>query len=222
MKNQYPFVSYRHKTYSSDQMMKLSQDFYQWANSRRSVREFSNKPIPREIIENIIRSAGTAPSGANRQPWTFVVVSDDDLKHKIRKAVEAKEKTFYESRISEEQRHALAPLGTSWEKPYLETAPYLIVVFRQDYSIDENNKKRKHYYVRDSVGIAIGILIMAIHKLGLVTLTHTPSPMNFLRDILERPPYEKPVVLMPVGYPAQDVVVPNIRRKDLHEIMIWK
>jgi nitroreductase len=222
MKKQYPFIAYRPKTYSSDEMMKRSQDFYQWANSRRSVREFSDKPVPREIIENIIRSAGTAPSGANRQPWTFVVVSDDDIKHKIRDAVEAEEKTFYESRISEEQRQALAPLGTSWEKPYLETAPYLIVVFRQDYSFDENNNKRKHYYVRDSVGIAIGILIIAIHEVGLVTLTHTPSPMNYLRNILERPPYEKPVVLMPVGYPPEELNVPDIRRKDLHEIMIWK
>lgn len=222
MKKQYPFIAYRPKTYSSDEMMKRSQDFYQWANSRRSVREFSDKPVPREIIENIIRSAGTASSGANRQPWTFVVVSDDDIKHKIRDAVEAEEKTFYESRISEEQRQALAPLGTSWEKPYLETAPYLIVVFRQDYSFDENNNKRKHYYVRDSVGIAIGILIIAIHKVGLVTLTHTPSPMNYLRNILERPPYEKPVVLMPVGYPPEELNVPDIRRKDLHEIMIWK
>jgi nitroreductase len=222
MKKQYPFIPYRPKTYSSDEMMKRSQEFYQWANSRRSVREFSNKPVPREIIENIIRSAGTAPSGANRQPWTFIVVSDDDIKHKIREAVEAEEKTFYESRISEEQRQALTPLGTSWEKPYLEAAPYLIVVFRQDYSFDENNNKRKHYYVRDSVGISIGILIMAIHKVGLVTLTHTPSPMNFLRDILERPPYEKPVVLMPVGYPPKGVAVPDIQRKNLQEIMIWK
>lgn len=194
---------------------------YNLANSRRSVRDFSDKPVPREIIENIIRTAGTAPSGANKQPWTFVIVSDSDLKHKIRIAAESEEREFYKHKISDEWREDLAPLGTTWSKAFLERVPYLIVVFQQKYRLDKYNKKRKNYYVTKSVGIAVGILIMAIHNAGLATLTHTPISMNFLRDLLGRPENEKAFVIMPVGYPKEELTVPDIKRKTLSEIIVW-
>ena len=194
---------------------------YNLANSRRSVRDFSDKPVPREIIENIIRTAGTAPSGANKQPWTFVIVSDSDLKHKNRMAAESEEREFYEHKISDEWREDLAPLGTTWRKAFLERVPYLIVVFQQKYRLDKYNKKRKNYYVTKSVGIAVGILIMAIHNAGLATLTHTPISMNFLRDLLGRRKNEKAFVIMPVGYPKEELTVPDIKRKTLSEIIVW-
>lgn len=198
-----------------------STEFYEWARTRRTVRKFSTKPVPRKIIETIVKTAGTAPSGANKQPWTFVVVNDLSIKSRIRVAVEAVEKEFYESRISDAQREALAPLATNWEKPYLTEAPYLIVVFRQDYAFGENMQKLPHYYVKESVGIAIGMLIMAIHNVGLVTVTHTPAPIKVLKTLLNRPPNEKPYVLMPVGYPHEDAMVPNIEKKSLSEIGVF-
>ena len=194
---------------------------YNLAKSRRSVRDFLDKPVPREIIENIIRAAGTAPSGANKQPWTFVIVSDPDLKHKIRIAAESEEREFYEHKISDEWREDLAPLGTTWKKAFLEKVPYLIVVFQQKYRLDRYNKKRKNYYVNKSVGIAVGILIMAIHNAGLATLTHTPISMNFLQNLLRRPKNEKAFVIMPVGYPKEELTVPDIKRKTLSEIIVW-
>jgi nitroreductase len=218
----YPFIPYFPETIVEEEMMTRSRGFYHHANKRRSIRHFSNRPIPRQIVENIVRTAGTAPSGANKQPWTFVVVSDPKLKLKIRIAAEIEEKEFYERKIPDEWRKDLAPLGTDWKKPYLEIAPIIIVVFRQVYSFDTNKTKRKHYFVMESVGIAVGMLITAIHNSGLVTLTHTPSPMKFLREILNRPINEKPFVLMPVGYPAENVTVPDIKRKKLSEIMVWK
>ncbi len=218
----YQFIPYFPEIFSEEEMMTRSGAFYHLVNKRRSIRHFSNGPIPRQIIENIVRSAGTAPSGANKQPWTFVVVSDPKLKSKIRIAAEIEEKEFYERKISNEWRKDLVPLGTDWKKPFLEIAPIIIVVFRQDYSFDINKNKRKHYYVMESVGIAVGMLITAIHNSGLVTLIHTPSPMKFLREILNRPINEKPFVLMPVGYPEVNVTVPDIKRKKLSEIMVWK
>lgn len=217
----YPFIPYHLQTYSEDEMINRSRNMYNLANSRRSVRNFSDRPVPREIIENIIRTAGTGPSGANKQPWTFVIVSDPDLKHKIRMAAESEEKEFYEHKISDEWREDLAPLGTTWKKAFLERAPYLIVVFQQKYRLDKYNKKRKNYYVIKSVGIAVGILIMAIHNAGLATVTHTPISMNFLRDLLGRPKNEKAFVIMPVGYPKEELTVPDIKRKTLSEIIIW-
>jgi nitroreductase len=202
-------------------MNNRSQKLFELVNSRRSIRSFSNKPVPREIIENIVRTAGTAPSGANKQPWTFVIVTKPDLKRKIRMAAELEEKEFYDHKISDEWRQDLAPLGTSWEKPFLEIAPHLIVVFQQKYRLDENNIKRKNYYVIKSVGIAVGMLILAIHNASLATLTHTPISMNFLRDLLGRPENEKAFVIMPVGYPKENVRVPDIQRKPLSEILIW-
>jgi len=203
-------------------MLELTRSFFQTFNQRRSVRQFSGKSVPREVIENVIKTAGTAPSGANKQPWTFVVVSDPKLKHKIRIAAEKIEKSFYEQRISNEWHQDLVPLGTDWHKPFLEDAPYLIVVFQQNYGTDEYKNKRKHYYVTKSVGIAVGMLIMAIHNAGLVTVTHTPSPMGFLRTILNRPKNEKVFVVLPVGYPVENCFVPDIKRKKLTEIMVWK
>ena len=192
---------------------------------RRSVRHFSREPVPMELIEDAIRAAGSAPSGANQQPWTFVVISDPDLKREIRTAAEAEEKESYERRMSQEWLDALAPLGTDWRKPHIEDAPYVIVVFRQAYGIrtdPETGEESRvlHYYSEESVGIAVGFLLAALHIAGLATLTHTPSPMKFLSDILDRPANERAFVLIPVGYPAADAEAPAISKKPLDEIMI--
>lgn len=216
------FISYSPRFYSEEELLDRTRSFFQTFNQRRSVRQFSEKPIPIEVVENLIKTAGSAPSGANKQPWTFVVVSDPKLKHKIRIATEQIEKSFYEQRISDEWRQDLVPLGTDWQKPFLEDAPYLIVVFQQNYRIDSQGRKRKHYYVIKSVGIAVGFLIMAIHNAGLVTVPHTPSPMSFLREILGRPKNEKAFVILPVGYPIENAQVPNIKRKKLTDILVWK
>lgn len=184
---------------------------------RRSCRHFADTPIPKSVIESIIEIAASAPSGANKQPWHFVAVSKSSLKQKIREAAEQEEKLFYQERAPKEWLEDLAPLGTNWEKEFLSTAPWLIIVFKEIYGKDESGEKNKHYYVNESVGIAAGFLISAIHELGLVTLTHTPSPMNFLSKILERPENEKPFLLLPVGYPAEDATVPNIQKKGLSE-----
>jgi nitroreductase len=215
------FIPYRSKTFDPDEMQSRSQEFYQWAGTRRTVRSISTKPVPRKVIENIIRTAGTAPSGANKQPWTFIVVSDQKVKVRMRTAVEAVEKEFYESRISDAQKKALAPLATDWRKPYITEAPYLIVVFRQDFGIGPKGDRIPHYYVKESLGIAVGMLIMAIHNAGLVTVTHTPAPIKILRDLLQRPRNEKAFLLMPVGYPKENAAVPNIGKKDLSEIAIF-
>ncbi len=186
---------------------------------RRSVRTFSPEPVPLELIENAIRFAGSAPSGANQQPWRFVVVRDAELKRQIREAAEVEERENYEHRFPEEWKHALEPFATDWHKEYLEIAPYLIVVFRIDYGL-EDGKKIKHYYVQESVGIATGFLIAALHEAGLATLVHTPNPMGFLTRILDRPVNERPFLLLPVGYPAKGVTVPAIEKKPLAEICI--
>lgn len=209
---------------SETEQLQRSVQFLQRMLKRRSVRHFSSDPVPFELIANAIRVAGSAPSGANQQPWTFVVISDPDLKRQIRHAAEAEEKDSYERRMSPEWLAALAPLGTDWRKPHIEYAPFVIVVFRQAYGIgtDENgNEKRiKHYYSEESVGIAVGFLLAALHISGLATLTHTPSPMKFLPQILGRPANERPFVLIPVGYPAADAEVPAIGKKGLSEIML--
>jgi iodotyrosine deiodinase len=204
--------------YPVEEMKQRAADFYADMRRRRTVRQFSQRPVPREIIETCLRAAGTAPSGANRQPWHFVVVTDPEIKRQIREAAEAEERAFYAGRAPEEWLEALAPLGTSADKPFLETAPYLIVVFAQNYGLDPDGQKIKHYYVSESVGIATGILITAIHQAGLVSLTHTPSPMNFLGEILGRPANERPFLILVVGYPAEGVMVPAIRKKSLEEI----
>lgn len=217
-----PFIRYRPESYPEPEMLEKSRNFYQWADKRRSVRDFSDKPVCREVIENVIRTASSAPSGAHKQPWTFVVVDNPILKSKIRQAAEKEEKISYESRMSEEWLQDLAPLGTTWKKPFLEIAPYLIIVFEQMYGWNPVSKtKSKHYYVKESVGIAVGFLILAIRNVGLVTLTHTPSPMNFLREILHRPKNERAYVLLPVGYPAENTTVPDLKRKDLEDVVQW-
>ena len=199
--------------------------FAQGMLKRRSVRDFSPRPVPFELIENAIRVAGSAPSGANQQPWVFVVISDPDLKRQIRVAAEAEEKESYQRRMSREWLDALAHLGTDWHKPHIEDAPYVIAVFRQPYALQHDPAtgaeiKVKHYYSEESVGIAVGFLLAALHLSGLATLTHTPSPMKFLTKILGRPPHERPFVLIPVGYPQEKARVPVITKKSLDEIMI--
>ena len=195
--------------------------FYTEMDERRSVRAFSPDPVPRRLIELAIRTASTAPSGAHQQPWTFVAVSDPDTKRRIRSAAEAEERRSYENRMSEEWLDALAPLGTDWQKPYLEIAPWLVVLFEQIHGRFPDGSHRKHYYTRESVGIAAGVFITAVHHMGLATLTHTPSPMGFLTQILGRPRNERPFVLFPVGYPAPDATVPDIRRKPLEAVAVF-
>jgi nitroreductase len=190
-------------------------------NQRRSVRHFSDKPIPREVINNLILTASTAPSGAHKQPWTFCVVEDPDIKRQIRQAAEAEEHKSYTSRMSEEWLNAIKPLQTDWHKPFLEKAPYLIVVFKRLYNLQADGTTSTNYYVSESVGLACGLLLAAIHHAGLVALTHTPSPMNFLTRILKRPENERPFLLIPVGYPADDTYVPMLQRKSLAEIAVY-
>lgn len=216
----YPFIEYYKESYSVEEMTERSKTFYSNMNGRRTVREFSNKPIPREVIENIIKTAGTAPSGAHMQPWTFVAVSDKKIKNKIREAAEKEEFKSYNERMTDEWLNDLRPLGTDWVKPFLEDAPWLIVVFRDSYRL-KDGQKFNNYYVSESVGLACGFLLAAIHNAGLVALTHTPSPMNFLSEILKRPANEKPYLLIPVGYPPNPALIPDLTRKPLSEIAVF-
>jgi len=210
-----------YKELPPDEMLAKAQSFFEQMKSRRSVRSFSSRPVDRRVIELCIQAAGRAPSGANQQPWKFVVVTDAEVKKKIRQAAEEEERAFYQSRASEQWLKALKPLGTGAEKPFLERAPYLIVVFCENYQLDENGNKIKHYYVKDSVGIAIGMLITALHNAGLACLTHTPSPMQFLRKILKRPDSETPEMILVAGYPEQGVLVPDLDKKRLEEIALF-
>lgn len=211
-----PLAEYRQ--YTGEVMKQRAGDFYTDIRRRRTVREFSSQPVEREVIENCIRAAGTAPNGANLQPWHFVVIADVDIKSQIREAAEEEERQFYESRAPKEWLEALKPLGTDWRKPFLEVAPYLIAIFAQSYGLTPEGNQIKNYYVQESVGIATGMLITALHNTGLVSLTHTPSPMGFLNKILDRPTNEKPFLLLVVGYPAKDAMVPEISKKSLEEI----
>jgi len=211
-----PLSTYRE--YSIEEMQQRALEFYEEIKRRRTVREFSSRFVPQEIIENCLRAAGTAPNGANMQPWNFVVVSDLAVKRRIREAAEIEEREFYDHKAPQEWLDALAPLGTDWHKDFLETAPYLIVIFAQGYGVLPDGRKVKHYYAQESVGIATGFLIAALHHVGLATLTHTPSPMGFLNDILHRPSNERPFLVLVVGYPADDAQVPVITKKPLEEI----
>ena len=201
-----------------EEMINRSQAYYDWLNSRRSIRMFSRKEVPKAVIEHIILSASTAPSGANKQPWTFCAISNQDLKKKIRAAAEKEEEESYANRMSERWKKDLLPLGTDMHKPFLEIAPWLIVAFRKIYEVDSDGSKHNNYYVNESIGIACGLMISAIHNAGLVTLTHTPSPMNFLARILDRPKNERAYILFPIGYAAEKVYVPHIHRKSLEEV----
>tara|TARA_R110000868_G_scaffold306734_4_gene568177 strand:- start:48290 stop:48958 length:669 start_codon:yes stop_codon:yes gene_type:complete len=211
-----PLTSY--KEYPPEEMLDRASRFYELIKSRRTVREFSDRPVDRKVIEQCLLAAGTAPNGANKQPWHFAVVSDPEIKSKIREAAEEEEKEFYHRRAPEDWLEDLHPFGTDEHKPFLETAPYLIGIFAQSYHLNKGGEKEKHYYVKESVGIATGILITALHNAGLSTLTHTPSPMGFLNEIMQRPSHEKAFLLLVVGYPEDDVLVPDIGKKSLQEI----
>jgi nitroreductase len=203
---------------SDEEALARSREFLARVSERRSVRQFSSEPVAQELIDNALRAAGTAPSGANRQPWTFVVVSDPELKQRIRAAAEHEEELLYTQRASDEYLEAIEPIGTDAVKPHITEAPRLIVVFEQAWSLDADGERRKNYYVRESVGIAVGFLLLSLHNAGLATLTHAPSPMGFLKEILERPENERPFLLIPVGYPAPDAEVPALEKKELGEI----
>ncbi|MDF2156227.1 nitroreductase family protein [Algoriphagus sp. CAU 1675] len=212
-------IPYRRAYLSPEEVLKNSENFFLSMNERRTVREFDSREVPEEVMITLIKTAGTAPSGAHKQPWTFCLISDPEIKRQIRIAAEEEEKISYSSRMPETWKNDLKPLGTDWKKPFLEEAPYLIVVFKQSYGI-ENGEKIQHYYVNESVGIACGFLIAAIHQAGLVTVTHTPSPMNFLSQILQRPSHEKPYLLLPVGYAKEETYVPDIQRKAIEEFLV--
>lgn len=216
----YPFIAHNEIAGKPELKEKKLREFLQTMKLRRSVRDIDPKPIPRKVIEDILTVAGSAPSGANKQPWTFCVVRNQDIKRRIREAAEEEEKENYNGRMSAEWLEDLAPLGTDENKPFLEEAPCLIVVFKKSYDLDKGEKK-KNYYVNESVGLACGFLLAAIHQAGLVSLTHTPSPMNFLTKILNRPSNERPYLLIPVGFAREDAQVPDIGKKTLNEITDW-
>jgi len=211
-----PLEGFRER--SGDRLTRRAASFYERIRRRRTVRDFSARPVPREMIEYCLRAAGTAPSGANMQPWRFVVVEDQAIKHRIRVEAETEERDFYHHRAPQEWLDALAPLGTNEEKPFLDIAPWLIVIFAETHGVLPDGRKVKHYYVQESVGIATGMLIAALHHAGLVSLTHTPSPMRFLNEILSRPAHERPYLILVVGYPAENARVPAITKKPLEEI----
>ena len=214
----WPFQALDFHEFPPEEMQRRSLEFYETIRRRRSVRAFSDRPVPRGLIETAIRAAGYAPSGANMQPWHFVAVGDPGLKSRIRAAAEVEEKALYAHRASDEWLQALAPLGTDEHKPFLETAPWLIAVFLKKFTLDENGERRKNYYTAESVGIACGFLLAALHWSGLATLTHTPSPMKFLGEVLERPDHERAFMLIVTGYPAADAAVPVISKRPLEQI----
>ncbi|HNQ12590.1 MAG TPA: nitroreductase family protein [Bacteroidia bacterium] len=214
------FIPYAHNRVDNKEMLENSLSLLTKMNERRSLRFFSDQAVDFKVIENIVMTASSAPSGANKQPWTFCVVEDPTIKKAIREAAEKEEYEGYNGRMSERWLKDLEQFGTDWHKPFLETAPYLIIVFKQAYELDSNQEKHNNYYVNESVGIATGMLITAIHLAGLVTLTHTPSPMNFLSSILKRPENERPFLLLPVGYPADDAIVPELDKKNIKEVLI--
>ena len=211
------FIPYTARRLTEEESRQKATDQYQLANMRRSVRDFSDKPVPFELIKDLVMTAGTAPSGAHKQPWTFSIVGNSEVKSEIRKAAEKEEYESYNGRMSEKWLQDLAPIGTDWHKPFLETAPWLIIVFKRPFEYVDG-EKWQNYYVNESVGIACGMLINAIHNAGLTTLTHTPSPRNFLSKILKRPDNERPYLLLPVGYPTDNAMVPELKRKSFDEI----
>ncbi len=214
----FEFIRHQPTSFGPEETLKRSQEFYAWLNTRRTVRDFSDKPVDRKVIEQILLAASSAPSGAHKQPWAFCVVLDPTIKKQIREAAEKEEYDSYNGRMAPEWLDDLRPLQTDWKKPFLEIAPYLIVVFKKAYDILPGGEKRNNYYVTESVGLACGFLLTAIHHAGLVALTHTPSPMNFLTKILDRPENERPFLLIPVGYPADETFVPKLERKRLEVI----
>jgi len=219
--NGYKHVYFETEEISEQESINKSETYYKWLDERRSVRDFSDKQVPKQVIENLIISASTAPSGAHKQPWTFCAISNPALKTQIRKEAEIEEKESYENRMSERWKKDLEPLATDMHKPFLEIAPWLIIAFKKVYELGDDGEKHNNYYVNESIGIACGMLISAIHNAGLVTLTHTPSPMNFLAKILNRPKNERAFLLLPVGYPKTPAYVPDIHRKELDEVAVF-
>lgn len=217
-----PFVPLTYKRLTPDESLSNAREYYAHMDQRRTTRHFSTDPVSRELIELAIRTAGTAPSGAHQQPWTFVAVSDVALKQQMRDAAETEERAFYAGRATPEWIEALAPLGTDQHKPHLTDAPWVIVLFRQSYGFFPDGEKRTHFYTQESCGIAAGFFISAIHEMGLVCLTHTPNPMGFLAELLQRPVNEKAMLVIPVGYPAAGATVPDLARKSLDAIAVWK
>jgi nitroreductase len=215
------FIPHRLPRRRDADVVARAREWYDEMDRRRSVRRFSPEPVPREAIELAIRTASTAPSGAHHQPWRFVAVADPTIRHRIREAAEAEERESYGGRMPDEWLRELAPLGTDWHKAYLDVAPWIVVLFEETHGFHADGRPRKHYYVRESVGIACGMFLTAIHRMGLVALTHTPSPMGFLNEVLGRPANERPFVVMPVGHPAPDCVVPDLRRKPLDDVAIF-
>ncbi len=216
--NGFDYTLYEKETFPIEEAVGKSENYYQWLDQRRTVRDFSNKAVPKSLIEKLILSGSTAPSGAHKQPWHFCAISNPQIKAEIRKAAEKEEYESYHGRMSERWLKDLEPIGTDWNKPFLEIAPWLIVIFKKAYELDQKGEKTNNYYVNESVGLAAGFLLTAIHNAGLVALTHTPSPMNFLANILERPSNERPFLLIPVGYPAEEVYVPKLERRPIDVI----
>lgn len=219
MATKHPFKRYTPLHFELPEMERRAAEFRSYYEKRRSIRTFSEQTVPQQIIEDLLMTASSAPSGANKQPWTFCAIADPKLKQQIRQAAEQEEYRNYHGRMSPSWLADLEPFGTDWQKPFLETAPWLIAVFKKPYDLDAAGQKHKNYYVNESVGLACGFLLTAIHHAGLVTLTHTPSPMQFLETILERPPNERAFLLLPVGYPAENVSVPVIAKKTAHEVI---
>ena len=214
-------IPFEFAKFSKEEMEQRADDYYRLMDKRRSIRFFSDEPVSKTLIEKAILTANTAPSGAHKQPWTFVAINSPEVKKAIRIGAEKEEKESYERRMSTEWLEALEPFGTNWQKPYLETVPWIVICFAQNYGVNNSGQKIKHYYVQESCGIACGIFISALHHMGLATLTHTPSPMRFLSEILQRPNNEKPYILFPIGYPSSDAVVPDIQRKPLEMCSEW-
>ncbi len=219
--SEFAFTEYQPLEFEATEQRQRGQAFYDLMNQRRSVRYFSEKAVPRELIELAITTASTSPSGAHRQPWRFVAIGNSQIKRQIRMAAEAEERISYESRMPPEWLEALAPMGTNWEKPYLERVPWIVVVFEETYGLGPDGSHCKNYYVKESVGMACGLFIAALQNMGLATLTHTPSPMKFLSDLLGRPANEKPFVLIPVGYAAKNCTVPDLKRKPIQDVVEW-
>jgi len=219
LEKNHPFVPYTWDHYEAEEMLERSKSFYEWANTRRSVRDFSDKPVPKEVMEHLIMTGSTAPSGAHRQPWTFCLVSNTELKSKLRALAEVEERKSYGGRMSEEWLKDLEPLGTDAVKEFIDVAPWIVVVLKRAFDWEEHGKKHQNYYVNESVGLAVGFFLMAVHNAGLAALTHTPSPMNFIAKALDRPENERPFLLIPVGFPAEDVQVPDLERKSKEDVI---
>ncbi|MDE0471601.1 MAG: nitroreductase family protein [Ekhidna sp.] len=218
--NGHTHTQYQRDTYELEEAESRAKAYYEWLDTRRTVRDISDKPVSKQLIKDLIMAGSTAPSGAHKQPWTFCAVASPEIKKAIRAAAEKEEYESYHGRMSERWLDDLKPIGTDWDKPFLDEAPWLVIVFKRIYEVIDG-EKRNNYYVNESVGIACGMIISAIHRAGLVTLTHTPSPMNFLTKILGRPENERPYLLLPIGYPQDEVYVPNLRRKPLEEVAVF-